>query len=347
MQVTHNNHFVPQSYLRRWSDNERRIWCYRILVPHEKVPEWKQQSIQGVAYHRDLYTSLVGGHEIDEFERWLEVEFETPAQSAIERAVHGDVLSSSDWERLIRYLAAQDVRTPQNYIEFIMLVNDQLPKIVKRTVDKTVRNLEEAKRTGRKPRMELATRKQPFADAFKIKIDPHARPETKQGEIRVEVVVNRRLWLESQRSVLENAAQVLIYHCWSIAEAANGFEWITSDQPVACVNYSNKGNYDFKGGWGKEGVDIFMPLSPKHLLFTEIGKELPNRFTLSDRHTYLCQKFMAKQAHRMIFAHKPMPFINQLHARIVDSEMYREEQEALNNWHSNQSKTEQNLDDGI
>jgi hypothetical protein len=138
MQVTHDNHFVSQSYLRRWSEDGRRVWCYRILVPQAEVPEWELRSVRGVAYQHDLYTSLVGGQEIDEFEQWIETEFETPVQGAIERAVHGDALTSSDWERLVLYMVAQDVRTPQHYIESLERWNDQLPGILQRTLEETV-----------------------------------------------------------------------------------------------------------------------------------------------------------------------------------------------------------------
>jgi len=346
MQVTHDNHFVSQSHLRRWSEDGHRVWCHRILVPHKKVPEWKLRSVRGVAYQRDLYTSLVGGQEIDEFERWLEAEFETPAQNAIERAVHGDVLSSSDWERLVRYMAAQDLRTPQNYIESVIRWNDQLPEMLQRTLNKAVQNLEKAKRTGRKPKTELATGKQPFANVFKIKVDPHARPETKQGEIKVEVVVGRHLWLESQRHLLNKTIQVCFSHSWSIAEVANGTEWFTSDHPVARVNYYSEGNYDLKGGWGKKGGNLLMPLSPNYLLFTQIGEDLPKRFVLSDRQTSEIQRFIAERAHRTIFAHKRMPEVKWLRPRHVNLEMYREEQEAWRNWHSDQSRAEQGLEEG-
>ncbi len=79
MQVTRNNHFVPQSYLKRWSADGHRIWCYRILVPNAEMPEWGFRSVRGVADQRDLYTSLVRGQETDEFERWLQTEIEEPA----------------------------------------------------------------------------------------------------------------------------------------------------------------------------------------------------------------------------------------------------------------------------
>lgn len=346
MQVTHDNHFVPQFYLKRWSKDGHRIWCYRILVPQAKVPEWKLKSIRGIAYQRDLYTSMVGGQEIDEFERWIESEFENPAQDTIERVLHGDTLSSSDWERLVLFLASQDVRTPQSYFESIMRWYKKLPKIFQQIIEQSVQEFEEAAKTGRKLKIRQTTEKQYFTDAFHVKVNPHARPETNQGEIKVKVASGRRLWLESQHHLLEKTAKVLLSHHWSIAEAANDTEWFTSDHPVVRVNYYGEGKYDLKGGWGKEGCNLLMPISPKHLLFTEIGKNLPNRFVFTDRLTYEIKRFIAERAYRSIFAHKRMPEVKQLRPRIINLQMYREEQEVWRNWHNDQCKIEQDFDEG-
>jgi hypothetical protein len=346
MQITHNNHFVPQAYLKHWSKDGDNIWCYRILVSHAKVPYWELQPIRGVAYRRDLYTSLVGGQEVDEFERWLETEFETPAQEAIERAVHGDALTSVDWERLVRYWAAQDLRTPLSYIESVARWNDHLPKMLQRVLDQAVLRLEEAKRTGQKFSTKPVAEKLPFADSMKVTIDPHAKPETQQGEIRLEVTAGRRLWLDSQRHLLTNTANVLLSHSWSIAEAAPGAEWFTSDHPVARVNYYGRGNYDLKGGWGRKGGNLLMPLSSKHLLFTQIGEKRPSRFVLPERQTLEIRQFIAERAYRMIFAHREMPELERLRPRSVDPEMYQEEQDAWKNWHSEQSGAEKDLDEG-
>lgn len=346
MQIARNNHFVPQSYLRRWSKGAYRIWCYRILVPRAKLPVWELRPVRGVAYQRDLYTTLFGGQEVDEFERWLETEFETPAQSAFERAVHGDVLTPSDWERLVMYMAAQDVRTPQSYMESVGRWNDQLPELMQRTLEESVRQLEEAARTGQELKVRQTTEEQPFENTFKVQVEPHARPETNEGEIRIEAVLGRRLWLESQRHLLDKTAKVLLSHSWSIAEAAADTEWFTSDHPVVRVNYYGEGNYDLKGGWGRRGGNVLMPLSPKHLLLTQIGEHLPRRFALSDKQTSEIKRFIAERAHRMIFARKKMPEVERFRPRLVSLEIYREEQDAWRNWHSEQSKAEQDRGEG-
>ena len=105
--------------LKQWSDDGYQIWTYRILVSHKKVPKWKLRSIRGVAYQRDLYTSIENGIEIDAFERWVEKNYERPAQEPIQKLVANKKLNSLDWERLAFFLGAQDVRTPTSYLESV------------------------------------------------------------------------------------------------------------------------------------------------------------------------------------------------------------------------------------
>ena len=89
-----------------------------------------------------------------------------------------------------------------------------------------------------------------------------------------------------------------------------------------------------------------MPLSPKHLLFTQIGDDIPRRFVLTTAQTSEFQRFIAERAHRMIFARKPMSCVEQLRPRLVNLELYRHEQVAWGNWHDDQRRVEQDLEDG-
>jgi len=212
---------------------------------------------------------------------------------------------------------------------------------MQRTLEELVQQFEEAARTGQKLEVKQTAEKQPFENVFRVQIDPHARPETNEGVIRVEAVLDRHLWLESQRHLLDKTAKVLLSHSWSIVEAATGTEFFTSDHPVVRVNYYGEGNYDLKGGWGKRGGNVLMPLSPKYLLLTQIGEHLPDRFVLSARQTSEIKRFIAGRAHRTIFAHKKMPEVERLRPCLVSLEIYREEQEAWRNWHAEQSKAEQ------
>ena len=85
--ITRDNHYIPQAVLRQWSNDGERVHAYRILVSHSEVPEWELRSISGTAYHRDLYASFTGDEGLDEFEQWIEKEFETPGLETINKLV--------------------------------------------------------------------------------------------------------------------------------------------------------------------------------------------------------------------------------------------------------------------
>lgn len=80
-----DNHFVPRLYLKLWETSPKQVWTYPILVSHEKMPLWKERSTRGIAYHAHLYTRLVAGQESDEIERWLDQEYEAPAEEVIKK----------------------------------------------------------------------------------------------------------------------------------------------------------------------------------------------------------------------------------------------------------------------
>lgn len=91
-----DNHYVPQGYLKRWTFSQECLYVYRLLVSHPNVRVWKKTSVKGVAYHSHLYTRLVGGQETDDFERWLEREFETPAEEPLRKATSNAPLTPND-----------------------------------------------------------------------------------------------------------------------------------------------------------------------------------------------------------------------------------------------------------
>lgn len=102
------NHYVPKLYLKQWAASGL-IPTYRLLVPSESCPFWKRQSLKGIAYHRHLYTYIKEDTATDEFERWLDSEFEAPAEEVIDRVVREASLTPEHWNRLIRFAIAQDL----------------------------------------------------------------------------------------------------------------------------------------------------------------------------------------------------------------------------------------------
>ena len=57
-------------------------------------------------------------------------------------------LTPNDWQKIIRFVAAQDVRTPARLFESTQRWNKTVPKMLEETLEETVRELELAKSRG-------------------------------------------------------------------------------------------------------------------------------------------------------------------------------------------------------
>ncbi|MEX2226837.1 MAG: DUF4238 domain-containing protein [Dehalococcoidia bacterium] len=323
-QLTRHNHFVPQGYLRRWTNDGNHLFSYRTLVSHSSVPLWKLSSTRGVAFQRDLYSTFSGSKEADGLERWLAKEFEAPGMDAVQKVVDGARLKRQDWHNLIRLLAAQDVRTPRQFLESMQRWQSEMPELLERTARESLAEFTAAKRDGRQ--LPISTEPNAFSDVLRVTVDRN------QSVVKSEVTLGRGLFAAQIRHALTTTVQALKEHDWQILEPANGHDWITSDHPVLKLNYYGASGYDFGGGWGRRNTNLIMPLTPEHLLHTQVGTRGRRREQLSVEGTTLFQRFLAERAHRAIFANKPMDWVGEVRTRIVDAAQYEGEQRAWQRW---------------
>jgi hypothetical protein len=105
-------------------------------------------------------------------------------------------------------------------------------------------------------------------------------------------------------------------HKWTIFEAPARLNWFTSDDPVICLNYRSESDYDFNGGWGRERAKILFPLSPRHLMFTEIGTSSYPRRVPSRYRARLIRRMIAEHAHRSIYTQSEDNKVLQLRPRV-------------------------------
>ncbi|EOH6075563.1 DUF4238 domain-containing protein [Burkholderia cenocepacia] len=332
-----DNHYVPQLYLKRWS-KDGNIFTYRLLVPHENVPLWKEHSLRGIAFHQHLYTYLVGREETDEFERWLGQEFETPAEEAIRLAVNDERMSTEHWRALIRFVVAQDVRTPANLKAFLTRQRESLQALMSETLEDSVKRLEEIAKTGTGlPRQEAGS-----SNSFPLCVSITKGPDGK-GSIETRTVVGRKLWLWSVRHLLTNTIEKITHSRWTIVRAPKGVSWPTTDNPVIKLNFQSAEKYDFGGGWGRTKCDIFFPLSPKHLLHNSIGQgSWPRGTVLEKPLATFIRKIIIEHADRYVFDEERSD-VHLVRPRVVSVEEYKREQDAWSNWHREQSDAESSL----
>jgi len=348
MQVTRDNHFVPQAYLNRWADASGDVWRYQLLVSHSRVPSWTKASVRGIGRRRDLYTTTAADQaEADEFERWVEREYETPAQDAIQRAIGGDRLARTDWERLVLYCLIQDLRTPQSYREMTALFANRFNEVIGDTLERAKRALEQGTlSTHQKSAPSGAL--ESLQQAIRVTVNPDAHPERDEGEIAVSALAGRRFWLgEVKRLIAGPVRQAALGNKWSIAEPADGMTWFTSDHPVVRLNYYGEdGKYDLHGGWARKRGNILMPLSPRHLLFTEVGANLPRRFSFSPEQTKLLLRVLAERADSELYANQPRKDVAQYRRRVIDADAYAAREAAWTTWHDDQNTAERHFDAG-
>ncbi len=341
MELARNNHTIPQDYLRQWSMDGRCVFARRLLVPAPTYPEWEPKPISSLTVYRDLYTSVGRGEESDAIERWLNREFETPAADALDRVFRDVALEAEDHRVLVRYLAALDRRTPVAFAETMELLARITPDALSRAHARLGGTLRQAKSVRRRLlRQQRASTEASDIVPLPIRTAVDTDPETGDPVVKTVTTVGREAWLSALERQLKTTAQHLLAHDWCILRPANESEWFTSDHPVVRLNFTNSEQYDFRGGWGRRGTDIFLALSPKHLLYCRIGYPKPREQTASVEHTYLIQRCIAERAHRWIFARSPQRRAEWFRERRVNKALFVEEEAAWADFHDSQVREE-------
>lgn len=85
MGTTHDNHYVPRQYLKRWENKNQKVWTYRTLVSNSHVPLWRDYPVKAIAFQQDLYTVRANGREDDSLEHWLDKNVEASAKAVFDK----------------------------------------------------------------------------------------------------------------------------------------------------------------------------------------------------------------------------------------------------------------------
>lgn len=337
--LTKDNHYVSQGYLKQWEGSAGKVFAYRLLVSHAKVPAWEEKSTKSIGFQEHLYTQYVAGSESDEIERWFSKEFETPAEGALQKVLGNEQLSPEDWRLLVRYLAMHDVRTPARLAEYLSTIPALTSNSLSGILSQLPTKLAEMKRSGVGPPAPSEENV-----LFPLRVTTEIKDGEELGTLRAETHVGRASWLWAIRHVLNKTANVLHSHRWTVMRPSNGMSWFTSDKPVIRLNYYGPEKYDFKGGWARNGGEIIFPLGPQHMLYTRIGHRPPTRGSrFSPEQTQLLRRLIAEHAHRYVFAQAEDADLPTLRPRTVDPAIFNSEKEQWEKWHSEQTESERYL----
>jgi hypothetical protein len=327
MDFHRKNHYVPQTYLKRWAfpTDVNKIWEYWILVEHENVSLWKESSIKLIANHLHLYTRIVAGDESDELERWFDREFETPIENVLQKVTSDIQLTPSDWRVLVRFLSAQYVRTPARLLE----KSQHWDRFLLEILEKGANNL--ARRIKVTPNTAIQILHNGY---IKIGVTPEG--------IKLNILRGRGLWLKKIEAELATA-EVLHQHKWIILYPPKGMSWFTTDDPVICLNDQNPQEYSFNWGWATtKATEICMPLSPRHLLYTKVGERPHYRSRVSSlQEAAMIRRCIAEHAHRSIFASEQDTDVAELRPRTVNAGAVESEKAQWHNLNKDQIEAEQ------
>lgn len=322
--IARDSHYVPQATLRRWSGPDGRVAAYRTLVSHERVPEWERHAVKSLAWQRDLYTTFDGDQEGDAFERFLAREIEEPGQAAIETLLARGRMRPESWQCIARFVAAQQMRTPLYFVEWVRRTNEDIPA----ALEETVRDVREG--TGEDLKQQRVTSY--TDDHLRVRLRlPAAQREP--ALVTAEVSSSRALWIASVRHLLTNRLDVIGAHRWRAVEPHGDAEWPLTDHPVVTLNYYGPGRYDFGAGWARPGSTFVLPVSPKIAVYTEVGSRKTGGFVFSAEQTREVQEIMVRRALRWILARSPLTWLRDVRPRVVNAEAYSTEQASWRRWH--------------
>lgn len=339
-QKTHRNHYVPQFYLRFWSHDGKEVLRYDTLAADERVPLWQKRSIKSTACLTDFYTQSKDGSDDDGVEELFADRYESPARPVFHKVSLGQSISPGELSTLIDYVAAQLVRTPAWFQRSNELYANVFDSVAPRVIDDALqqaRNLKEGKPPANFPAPRAVD---PFPQApIRTTID------TEEGTIQVDSIVGRQSFLNSSGNALAGKiAATLHSHSWEILEFPESLPLPTSDNPVVLFGRYGDGTSALSSGIGQRGTDIFFPITPHHLLFTEVGRGTEEIAAINiDRALPSIFEAIVCNATRYIFAENRMPWVEKVRPRVVSSEQYEREEQRKRGWGQEQS----NIEDGF
>jgi uncharacterized protein DUF4238 len=281
-QRTRREHFVPQSYLIRFSPDGSHIWVF------DKFQQRSfQASIRDVAQEAFFYdypagtraasnpNELIDTQQVEKALATIENGF-SPLLADIIRRVENQGLSTSDIERLAQHVSLQWMRTKE-YRECALAIAQQSLQVV--SDDLVRRHFPDAKRE----------------DYPKVSLDEAYHAAVHNDHFFTERAVCTIAWYLSD-------------YFWIVGIAPEGQSLYSSDNPV--VRRANRWAGDVPLlGVDDPGVEFAFPMSPRHLLmilerqhFASLAKYDGKTMPLSDRQVADYNRLQVWKSFRQVFA---------------------------------------------
>lgn len=326
--LSRNNHYLSQMYLEAWKNENNKVEVYELLVSNDNVPKWQPKSIKSVGSLDSIFVRLSNGIESDDIEKWFNEKYETPAKVALNHAINDKRITIDEWHKLIDFTACHAVRTPAFLIKTL-----ELGKNSQKILDEVMRAVSLLKKEdilSSKEKLKCNDNK-----LFPFKGTNLGQVDENHVLYKTETFIGKQFFLWNVKNTLEETAAVLHNHKWGIMTVDKNVSLPTSDNPVICLNYVNDKNYDFNGGWGRKHCNILFPISPKKILYTEVGVKVKPRCQLDLKTSLMLKKMIIEHSHRNIISNFKDEEIEKIKPRFVSEEEFKKEKKMWEDFQKN------------
>lgn len=328
-----DNHYVPRSYLKQWSNDGRAVWAYDTIVWNKGQKVWRPVGVGGVACWKDFYSQINDDETVDDsIEILFGDEYESRAGDAFKMVRNGDVLASDDMALLVDFAILQMVRTPVWLLKSSALMAGVFPSAATEMLGK----LETDYKAGLLTKHNVHEKVRSLPDnapfpQFEIGVDVDVRA----WEIAVSLPLGRKNYLASVGRVLRgDVGKCMRSFDWSVIEMPNGVLLPTCDNPFVrlCVRAGMRPTLD--GAVGDPNTHLFMPLTPHHLLYANAGGARLDRRRLIGESSLvdLISGSVVQNALRYVYDRKRSDWIAELRPRRVDPEYCSKMQDVMTHW---------------
>ncbi len=317
--LSRDNHYIPQMYQLGWSDDGKHIWEYRTLVHDARFPAWQRRSISNTGVWKNCYVRVSDGKEKDDFEHMFNERFETPAMEPLMRARKGQRLTKNDWQAIIRFICAQHVRTPAFYLQSKEAQSKNLLEAAQEALDKTS-CAEIPIESDTYDALEGSSTEK-FSEFVPIKLTLFDDGAEHVG-VKIETMNGKGLWLKTIQHLLDDRSILLQTLCsfrWSIVDAPEGVFWPTCDNPLVRGVVLPSGETECVFGISEANIILF-PISAKKLLITRPGMKLPFRSTASVKEARILRELIIKNAFLNIYCISKDDEISVMRPKMIDNQ---------------------------
>jgi hypothetical protein len=287
MSETVNHHFIPQFYLRGFSDAVDRRKS-QVFVFDQSTTKAFRTLVRNIGARRNFFRIDVEGFEPNHVEDGM-AEIEGEIAPLLEEVIATKSFpSDAHFSSVMMLMGNVAVRNPR----FRSMIEDLHVKIGNGMMRMTLQDKGRYHDSIREARQQGA----PIRDDISYE-DMKAFIERGEYKIAIDQTYLIGLELDSVPTVVEQLAR----RSWSFALAAPGTTFITCDDPVVLAWADGKDRAPYFPGFGLAGTIVMFPIAPELALIGLFVKQPPNRNFRRDQIADM-NTSIAKNATKQLYA---------------------------------------------